>query len=287
MAAQVATAVLIIACPCAVTLAAPITLGTGMGVLGRAWLLSQESPPSRSSSAASTRSCSTRPARSRATAAASVERHGLSDDRVAARRGGSPPSRCTRSAVRIAGCVDRWRARLRDVRETPGQRHFGRRRRPRGRDRHAAIRRTRRGHDVGERDGRQSDGRPGAARADSDGAAWISVDGDGRMRFGRSPERAGLASAIRTLKRSADVWLLSGDHGREASRWAAALRRRGCGSGSRRSDKLALVRGRCRPPAAACSWSATASTTPARSRRPTSAWRSRTTRPASCRPATR
>lgn len=35
-AAEVATAVLIIACPCAFTLAAPITLGTAMGVLGRA-----------------------------------------------------------------------------------------------------------------------------------------------------------------------------------------------------------------------------------------------------------
>ena len=36
MAAQVATAVLIIACPCALTLAAPITLGTALGTLGRA-----------------------------------------------------------------------------------------------------------------------------------------------------------------------------------------------------------------------------------------------------------
>jgi Cu+-exporting ATPase len=35
MSAQVATAVLIIACPCALTLAAPITLGTAMGCLGR------------------------------------------------------------------------------------------------------------------------------------------------------------------------------------------------------------------------------------------------------------
>jgi Cu+-exporting ATPase len=34
-AADVATAVLIVACPCALTLAAPITLGTAMGVLGR------------------------------------------------------------------------------------------------------------------------------------------------------------------------------------------------------------------------------------------------------------
>jgi Cu+-exporting ATPase len=34
-AAEVATAVLIIACPCALTLAAPLTLGTAMGVLGR------------------------------------------------------------------------------------------------------------------------------------------------------------------------------------------------------------------------------------------------------------
>lgn len=36
--ASVATAVLIIACPCALTLAAPITLGTAMGLLGRAGL---------------------------------------------------------------------------------------------------------------------------------------------------------------------------------------------------------------------------------------------------------
>ena len=38
MAAQVASAVLIIACPCALTLAAPVTLGTAMGILGRAGL---------------------------------------------------------------------------------------------------------------------------------------------------------------------------------------------------------------------------------------------------------
>src|SRR5690606_12578227 len=36
MSAQVATAVLIIACPCALTLAAPITLGTALGRLGLA-----------------------------------------------------------------------------------------------------------------------------------------------------------------------------------------------------------------------------------------------------------
>jgi len=35
MSLQVATAVLIVACPCALTLAAPITLGTAMGMLGR------------------------------------------------------------------------------------------------------------------------------------------------------------------------------------------------------------------------------------------------------------
>src|SRR3954464_7695810 len=34
-AASVATAVLIVACPCALTLAAPITFGTAMGVLGK------------------------------------------------------------------------------------------------------------------------------------------------------------------------------------------------------------------------------------------------------------
>ncbi|HXW06754.1 MAG TPA: heavy metal translocating P-type ATPase metal-binding domain-containing protein [Vicinamibacterales bacterium] len=38
MSVQVATAVLIIACPCALTLAAPVTLGTAMGMLGRAGL---------------------------------------------------------------------------------------------------------------------------------------------------------------------------------------------------------------------------------------------------------
>ena len=38
MSAEVATAVLIIACPCALTLAAPITVGTAMTVLGRAGL---------------------------------------------------------------------------------------------------------------------------------------------------------------------------------------------------------------------------------------------------------
>jgi Cu+-exporting ATPase len=38
MAAQVASAVLIIACPCALTLAAPVTLGTAMGIAGRAGL---------------------------------------------------------------------------------------------------------------------------------------------------------------------------------------------------------------------------------------------------------
>jgi len=41
-AASVATAVLIVACPCALTLAAPITLGTAMGVLGRRGLYLKE-----------------------------------------------------------------------------------------------------------------------------------------------------------------------------------------------------------------------------------------------------
>jgi len=79
MAAQVATAVLIIACPCALTLAAPITLGTTLGMLGQAGVYLKQGAVALDLSRVDTVAFDKTGTLTTGEAAATVALHGLDD----------------------------------------------------------------------------------------------------------------------------------------------------------------------------------------------------------------
>ncbi len=236
MAAHVATAVLIIACPCALTLAAPITLGTGMGVLGRAGCYLKSTAVALELSRIDTIVFDKTGTLTSSAAEGAVACEGLSADewRLARRLAGEsvhPISRVLAGRDAVPGAAA-------DVREQPGQ----------------GIAGTVDGHRVaigtagfvGRSSGAGSAGtsRPAPGNglpASVDEGTWVSVDeAIGQVRV-ISPERPGLSDALRALGRRHELWLLSGDRETGGTQWHPVF---GSRMQFRQSpeDKLAMVR---------------------------------------------
>jgi Cu+-exporting ATPase len=203
-AAQVATAVLIIACPCALTLAAPITLGTGMGLLGRAGCYVKSTAVALELGRVDTVVFDKTGTLTTAVADASVTFVGLAEDDVRlvrrlAAESVHPVSRA------IAG-RDLSRGVVRDVVETPG----------------AGIAGVVDAHRVAIGSARFVECETGSHGFAASGPSrtWVSVDNRiGRLKLS-SESRDGMDAALSATAREIDeLWLLSGDDEREAPRW--------------------------------------------------------------------
>lgn len=223
MAAQVATAVLIIACPCALTLAAPITLGTALGRLGQMGCYLKQGAVVLDLSRLDTIAFDKTGTLAAAQALVVTERGGLTPDdwrrveRLAA-ESTHPVSRALAGRAPLHGTV-------RDVFDTPG----------------LGI--------TGQVDGRMV-GIGSAALASRlsahpvdvvAGRTWVVVDGRvGWVRLA-AQERPGMVDVASRLSAAYHTWLLSGDDAEAAPHWHQAF---GGRMRFRQSpdDKLAAVR---------------------------------------------
>jgi Cu+-exporting ATPase len=201
-AVSVATAVLIIACPCALTLAAPITLGTAMGVLGRLGFYLKHPGVALDLSRVGvivfdkTGTLTT-------AADASAMRGGLGDREWAlARRLAAesvhPVSRALAGRRPAAGDVT-------GVLDVPGHGISG----------WVAGRRVA----IGSAAFISTES--GVTVPDVEGRTWIWVRGSapGWVELSQ-PRRRDIGRAIRSLSRRYETWLVSGDHQSEAPRWS-------------------------------------------------------------------
>lgn len=226
-AAEVATAVLMIACPCAFTLAAPMTLGTAMGVLGRAGFYLKNSAVALDLSRVDTIAFDKTGTLTTAAADATVTTSGFSDDewrlvqRLAA-QSVHPVSRAIAGSLTGAGQADH-------IVETSGRGVTG------TIDGHRVVLGSASyvadvtGHSITRESG-------------ADLVTWAAVDdhAPGTIRLS-APDRPGMPAATLAIASRYVTWLLSGDHATEAPRWAAAF---GDRMKFRQSpeDKLATVR---------------------------------------------
>jgi Cu+-exporting ATPase len=222
-AAEVATAVLIIACPCAFTLAAPITLGTAMSVLARAGLylkrpavaldLSRiDSIVFDKTGTLTRREPSSHPGLATLPAADAALVRRLATHSV------HPVSRAIAGGqVGDAGTTA--------VREVRGQGVAGRVD----------------GHTVRVGSAAFIAAETGRELADVAGVTWAAVDdGTPAAISVAGAERAGIADTATTLSARHDLWLVSGDHETAAARWAPVFGDRMLFRQSP-EDKLAVV----------------------------------------------
>ena len=226
-AAEVATAVLMIACPCAFTLAAPMTLGTAMGVMGRAGFYLKNSAVALDLSRVDTIAFDKTGTLTTAAAEATVTASGFSDAdwrlvRQLAAHSVHPVSRA------IAGSLVDNRAAS-DVTETSGRGVSG------VIDGHRVV--------IGAASFVAAvTGHAIAGESGADLVTWAAVDSHapGTIRLS-APDRPGMPAATAEVATRYTTWLLSGDHATEAPRWAAAF---GDRMKFRQSpeDKLATVR---------------------------------------------
>ncbi len=201
VAAHVATAVLIIACPCAMTLAAPITLGTALARLGLAGCYLKDGAVALDLSRIDTIAFDKTGTLTTAGTDDGVERRGLSDDdwtrvqRLAA-ESIHPISRTLVPRVPLRGRVE-------DVHVAPGQ----------------GIRGRVDGHDVVIGSASYVSAQTGAAIAGVAGRTYAAVDGrPGALELTTSA-RPGMHAAVAELSQAFEAWLLSGDAGTEAPVW--------------------------------------------------------------------
>jgi Cu+-exporting ATPase len=207
---SVATAVLIVACPCALTLAAPITLGTAMAELGQRGLYLKRPSVALDLSRIDTvvfDKTGTLTATDRAEA---VEADGL-----------SPQSwlRAQRLAAVSSHPASRVLADLRfpycgptvvplppiSVREVAGH----------------GVRGIVDGHVVAIGTPAFVAAETGSSRVPADDRIHVAVGTERGSYRMRAPLRPGVEDAIRDLGDDYGLWLLSGDHGGDASRWAS------------------------------------------------------------------
>jgi Cu+-exporting ATPase len=223
---EVATAVLIIACPCALTLAAPLTCGTAMTELGRRGFYVRNSAAVLDLARVDAIAFDKTGTLTTAAQGVRAEPCGLRDDewrlvRRLAAESTHPVSRAIASGPPAGG-------HLRHCEEIAGE----------------GLRGIVDGHDV-------LLGRAAFVARETD--AWVpdAVDGpvvaiDGRV-AGRvrlsTPARAGMAAAIAELARGHDLCLLSGDEAHEAPEWRAVFGGRVAFRQSP-ADKLAAIQAR-------------------------------------------
>jgi len=218
-AADVATAVLIIACPCALTISAPIALGTGMGILGRAGCYLRQPGVLLDLARVTLIDFDKTGTLTGGTSAVSLG--GLPEDawrkvRQLAAASVHPVSRALaasgRSEGAISGLIEHDGAGLRA--EVDGV--------------HVAI---------GSAAFVGVD--PGVAVA---GRTYASVAGAGVGTIDVAATlRPGVIEAVRELASGHETWLLSGDHARGAAQWAVTFNGRARFEQSP-ADKLATIR---------------------------------------------
>jgi P-type Cu+ transporter len=230
MSVQVATAVLIIACPCALTLAAPITLGTAMEMLGRRGLYLKDAAVALDLGRADTIALDKTGTLTRAAREMIAEPRGLTDDewrmvRRLAAESVHPVSRAIAASAPSHGEV-------RECVEIPGR----------------GLRGCVDGHDVilsaVHRAAREYGRHVGSADPDAMAGTLVTIDGDARGHVQlRMPTRPGIERAIEDLARTHYVCLVSGDRDDEATQWRALF---GDRMSFRQSpeDKLAAIRAR-------------------------------------------
>jgi Cu+-exporting ATPase len=227
-AATVATAVLIIACPCAFTLAAPITLGTAMGVLGRAGVYLKQPAVALDLSRVDTvvfdktGTLTTNAADARVDAP-TLDADALSLVQQLAAQSVHPVSRA------IAGRAHHTRP-IAVTAEVAGGGIAGEV------DGHAVVLGS--AAFVGARTG----------HAPPDGAAtvWASIDGGTPHAIHlTASDRSQMRAAVADIAAGRETWLLSGDHEVETSRWAQLFGHRVRFRQSPQ-DKLAAIRERQR-----------------------------------------
>ena len=223
MSLQVATAVLIIACPCAFTLAAPITLGTAMGVLGRAGVYLRQPAValelSRINTVVFDKTGTLTTGTNGEASCEGLSARDWSLVRMLATQSAHPVSRAIGRGHRDDALIERLKEEL-------GRGLTG------WIDGHrvvlgsAAFLAAETGHRV-----------PPAA-----GATWASVDNarPGWIRFSAA-ERPGVADAAAAIAATHEIWLLSGDDDATAPRWRELFGPR-MRFNQTADDKLALVR---------------------------------------------
>jgi Cu+-exporting ATPase len=223
MALQVATAVLIIACPCAFTLAAPITLGTAMGVLGRYGVYLRQPAVtldlSRIDTVVFDKTGTLTTASTTEAVCEGLSARDWSLVRMLAAQSTHPVSRAISRGHRDDAAIQH-------LKEISGRGLTG----------------WIDGHRVVLGSAAFIAAETGRRVPTATGATWASVDG-GRPGWIRlaAAERPGVETAAGAVGNRAEIWLLSGDDASTASRWAPVF-----GDRMRFSqtpdDKLAVVR---------------------------------------------
>lgn len=221
MSIRVASAVLIIACPCALTLAAPVTLGTALGQLGLRGLYLRTADVVFDLSGIDTVAFDKTGTLTSTAAPVLVEQGGLSAAqwrlvRAVAAESVHPVSRA------LAQSGEREEAvAVRNLNERPGR----------------GVSAIVDGHRV--RIGTAAF--VGAPEAYDDGRTHVAVDDSFGWVKTAAPARNGIREAVEELARTHDVRLVSGDHEAESARWRALF---GDAMAFRQSpvDKVSFVR---------------------------------------------
>jgi P-type Cu+ transporter len=206
MAVQVFTAVLIIACPCALTVAAPIALGTAMETLSRHGLYLRRPAVALELARIDAIAFDKTGTLTMARAGATVVHQGLTADewRLARRLAAESVHPVSRA---IAGAEEAPVGIVSSCQETAGQ----------------GIRGRVDGHDVAIGTSDYVSRQIGRIVPAGD-TTVIAIDGRpcGRVWIGGIP-RDGMAEAVAVLRQSHTIDLISGDYSAEASRWRPAF----------------------------------------------------------------
>jgi P-type Cu+ transporter len=235
-AASVATAVLIIACPCALTMSGPITLGTAAGLLGRRGLYLKDPAVALDLSRIDTVAFDKTGTLTSAAATPAIEIHGISAQRwplvrALAAVSSHPTSRAISASEYSAAADDTRPADYRAARATGVLEIAGR-----------GVSGTVGTDWVAIGSAAFIEAQTGLAPEDGpDGATFIVAAGERGWVRVASTARPGIEDAARTLAGAHDVFLISGDHHSERSRWERLF---GARMHFRQSpdDKLSFIR---------------------------------------------